>query len=329
LEILSLNVSIVIPAYNAAAEIVRCLSSIAGQEAHGIGLEVVIVNDGSTDDTAAVVAHYIAQNKLQNYRLINLQPNQGRFQARLAGIKAAANDTIMFVDSKIELARNAMQTIERINYLPLIGTQQRIVFNHIFDHFFFLVRRRNYFKEFPKVPGKFIYITEDNFDRCPKGIADFVCPKQILLGHLPENVGKDASDDTYWIKNISLKHKIMIHNDYEVIYYPRSDAREIISHVYERGPKFIDYYYRPSSVYFWIINAGLLAAFLLLYLIVGAKAYMAAAACGLAVNIATAAFLSRNPKDFVVSLIVFPVIGTAFLLGLLRGIVGRLVPLRQ
>ena len=69
-------ISIVIPAYNSERTIVRCLESIFNQSYRPI--EVIVINDGSSDKTAEIVNHY-KNNKQTSSFYINLvnKPNKG------------------------------------------------------------------------------------------------------------------------------------------------------------------------------------------------------------------------------------------------------------
>lgn len=83
-------VSVVIPAYNAEAWIDDCLDSVLSQNVEG--LEVIVVNDGSTDSTASRVS------SRSGVRLITIS-NHGLAYARNEGIKAATRPNICFVDA--------------------------------------------------------------------------------------------------------------------------------------------------------------------------------------------------------------------------------------
>lgn len=84
------TVSIVIPAYNGEAVIGRCVEACLAQEYDGV-IEVVVVDDGSTDRTADVVTRYPV-------RYIH-QVNSGPATARNAGVQASRGELICFTDS--------------------------------------------------------------------------------------------------------------------------------------------------------------------------------------------------------------------------------------
>lgn len=83
------TVSVVVPAYNAAGILPAALASLAGQAAVH---EVLVVDDGSTDDTAAVAAEHPGVRVLR-------QDNAGPSAARNRGIEEATGDWIGFLDA--------------------------------------------------------------------------------------------------------------------------------------------------------------------------------------------------------------------------------------
>jgi glycosyltransferase involved in cell wall biosynthesis len=92
----NIKFSVVIPAYNAAAFIADTLDSVRQQSYPPF--EVLVTNDGSTDDTAAVIASYAARYPEFSLQLAS-QPNKGIGGARNNGILRASGDFIAFLDA--------------------------------------------------------------------------------------------------------------------------------------------------------------------------------------------------------------------------------------
>lgn len=87
-------ISLIIPCYNAESTISKCLDSVISQSYKN--LEIIIINDGSTDGTYAIINQF--QDKDSRIIIIN-QENSGVSKARNEGIKAASGKYICFVDS--------------------------------------------------------------------------------------------------------------------------------------------------------------------------------------------------------------------------------------
>ena len=94
-------VSIVIPIYNAEKYLKKCLDSILNQEYKNI--EVICVNDGSTDSSKAIIENYIKKDK--RVRLIN-QKNRGVSFSRNTGIESSHGIYISFVDADDFVEKN-------------------------------------------------------------------------------------------------------------------------------------------------------------------------------------------------------------------------------
>jgi len=87
-------VSVVIPAYNAATFITKTLETVHGQT--NWDWELIVVDDGSRDGTAAVVTAFMEREGIQG-RCIT-QPNRGIAGARNTGIREATGDYVAFLD---------------------------------------------------------------------------------------------------------------------------------------------------------------------------------------------------------------------------------------
>lgn len=96
LEPESISVSIIIPARNEVQGIADCLKSVLAQEYAG-AWEVIVVNDHSTDETAAVVNSFV--EKYPHLHLLALSETSGKKAALTAGISAATYDIILQTDA--------------------------------------------------------------------------------------------------------------------------------------------------------------------------------------------------------------------------------------
>ena len=92
-------VSVVIPCYNQAHFLGEAIESVASQTYEAI--ETIVVDDGSTDDTAEVASSHAV-------RCVR-QQNQGVAEARNAGMRAARGDVLLFLDSDDLLAPTAVE----------------------------------------------------------------------------------------------------------------------------------------------------------------------------------------------------------------------------
>ena len=100
-------ISFIIPAYNESALIERCIRSIR-READNLSCEILVVDNGSTDDTVKVAM-------LAGARVI-FEPRKGVTRARQTGFEKSMNDLIAFIDADSVLPpgwlNRALQAIE-------------------------------------------------------------------------------------------------------------------------------------------------------------------------------------------------------------------------
>lgn len=90
------KVSIIIPYYNSEKTILRALDSIKNQTF--TDYEIILINDGSKDNSEKMVEMYIYNNKAMKIKNLN-QTNKGPSAARNNGIKVASGEYIAFLDS--------------------------------------------------------------------------------------------------------------------------------------------------------------------------------------------------------------------------------------
>lgn len=100
-----IKVSIIIPAYNSGKYISDCISSVLCQKEKDYDLEVLVIDDGSKDNTKEVVESFAS--KLIRYVYIE---NSGVSTARNVGIEAATGDYISFLDSDDMLSPGTFRT---------------------------------------------------------------------------------------------------------------------------------------------------------------------------------------------------------------------------
>ncbi|MBO5831310.1 MAG: glycosyltransferase family 2 protein, partial [Alistipes sp.] len=89
------QISVVIPLYNKAAEIERALKSVISQSL--TPHEIIVVDDGSTDNSADIVRRIIESHPEHNIRLVS-QENRGVSAARNRGIEEATGEYVAFLD---------------------------------------------------------------------------------------------------------------------------------------------------------------------------------------------------------------------------------------
>lgn len=100
------KISIIIPIYNAARYLNRCLDSVLKQSY--TNWECILVDDGSTDESGSICDEYA--NKYPRFMVIH-KANQGVSTARNTGIQASTSEWLYFCDADDELMPNGLQTL--------------------------------------------------------------------------------------------------------------------------------------------------------------------------------------------------------------------------
>ncbi len=101
-------ISIIVPVYNVEEYLDECLESIREQTYRNI--EVILVNDGSTDGSKAICERYCGIDN--RFHLIN-QKNQGQSAARNIGVTASTGELITFVDSDDVISSKYLEVLNR------------------------------------------------------------------------------------------------------------------------------------------------------------------------------------------------------------------------
>lgn len=101
--------SIIVPVYNVEKYVIKCLDSLKNQTIENKKYEVIIVNDGSTDNCEKIIKDYI--KNLSNFKLFT-KKNGGLSSARNYGIKKASGKYLLFVDSDDYIDINSLKILE-------------------------------------------------------------------------------------------------------------------------------------------------------------------------------------------------------------------------
>lgn len=120
-----MHLSIIIPTYNEAGKIVKNLNSIRDYlSRQNYDWEVIVVNDGSTNNTAELVSEFIEKNK--GFRLIDNKENRGKGYVVRQGMLEAKGNFRLFADA------DGSTSIDHLDkFLPYIGQGYDIVIGSI------------------------------------------------------------------------------------------------------------------------------------------------------------------------------------------------------
>ena len=185
------SISVVIPLYNKAPHILGTLSSVLAQDLQP--LEIIVVDDGSTDNGAEIVA------RMDNVLIkLHRQANRGVSAARNAGVAMATGSHIAFLDADDEWYPQHIETLlALIQRFPGLGAYSTM---HVIRHGNAEIR-----PQCPYPEGSSNQV-DDFFARFSRGLsiinASTACVDRdalIAIGGFPEDVSR-GEDIIVWIK---------------------------------------------------------------------------------------------------------------------------------
>lgn len=242
------TLSVVFPAYNEEKWIGRSLDAVLNSAAQADWkVEIVVIDDGSTDGTPALLDEYAEKHGV----VVVHQENQGRFNTVRTAISTASSDRVLILGSRVVVDPHSLGYLKN----QLIEHPERVVWNgHVrvesdnnpyagFWNGILRIVWRRYLMN-PRLMSFGI----EEFDAFPKGSGFFSAPKWMLE---EANAAFDsifdevefASDDTRLIRWIAERERIWISPDFSCSYFHgRESIQKFAKHAYFRGTTFIDGY---------------------------------------------------------------------------------------
>ncbi len=307
--------SIIIPAYNERERIGDLLRSVQELDYPKKNYEVIVVNDGSTDDTREIVS------KFDFVKAINLDKNQGRFMARKTGTENAKYENLFFIDSRSIVDPNALKVLNKNDkYKVMIGHSLGVSNPNAFETFYNAIRRFL----FGDLSNSIIELDENNFDKYPKGTGNLFVKKDLWVYVMQscKNIEKNMSDDTKLLFSLSQKEKIAINPELKIINFARKSFDKSLKHLFNRGIKFVDYYLDPRKRNFWLVIifpplTAIVLTILFVFLPVDIFVKLSVIAF---LYFCITLYLAYNVRSFFKILSILPLIVITFYSGMIKGI---------
>jgi glycosyltransferase involved in cell wall biosynthesis len=332
-----LDFSLIIPTYTGEEYIAKSFQSILDQKYSGKppSFEIIVVIDGPNDNLRQIVEEnkkLVEASKIK-CTVHQFKKNQGRFEARLQGAKLASAKQLLFVDDRVTLDPEFISKIVTDKDVVIPNVLEAIHPN-IVSRLLYLMRKKIYGKNNWGADFKSYFITADNFEASPKGTTSLWVEREVFINGCQEYVTQSSSDNTKYSNDdtailaliISAKGRLRRRSDTKIYYHPRSQFSAELSHLYHRGPRFIDYYFRPGTR-FWKYILAVLAfglGIVLLAIFGGLSVIIPMLILLLASFLLLAVFLSENLRDIFVVIISLPLVLIFFCSGCLVGLVKKL-----
>ena len=320
-----LSISVVVPVYNGAETLRDCLAALCEQTLPAGEYEILVIDDGSTDETPEIIASFAPR-----VRCHRIEPNAGRLIARRTGAEMAACGDIVFCDSRVICEPDVLAKIIAHPHRPLMYGSDfpQEYFRTLYGRFLFCVYRKLWKPYFPQEwYGRELEINQANFDRTPKGTTVLAIDRDFFLRHQPARSDRYVNDDTLMLSGMVAEKSIVRYSGMKCHYRARTELRTILPHLYFRGVRFNSFYLRPRHRFFWLYLAMWAVLLAAVGVVAGGLAPWWIIPASLAVGLMSAAvMLADGIVNFLAVLAVLPPAGACFASGILRG---HLVDLRN
>jgi len=105
------TVSVIIPAFNEQKNIAKTLNHIVRADYPKGKMEVIVVNDGSTDNTEKIVKKIANENNFDFVRIINIKKNVGKCEALNLGVENAKGEVVITTDADTEFKQDSVRKL--------------------------------------------------------------------------------------------------------------------------------------------------------------------------------------------------------------------------
>ena len=191
-----MKISVIIPTYNRANFLPEAIESVINQTQKAD--EIIIIDDGSTDNTIKILYEY------KNLKIIQTK-NLGVSHARNRGIKEAKNEWVLFLDSDDAWIKNKLE-----KQIDFHKKNPNILFSHTGEKWIRDGKNIKYPKSLEKPQGNCFL---ENTSTCKIASSSAMVHKSIFedIGYFDENM-RVCEDYDMWLR-ISLKYKIGLIQD--------------------------------------------------------------------------------------------------------------------
>ncbi len=319
-------ISVVIPTFNMEGHLPALWESICASGLSRIAGEILFVNDGSTDSTAATIDTLRAGPgpESSKVRTLDLESNRGRFLARYHGARAAQGDQLLFLDSRLNLGPSFGASIDRIGakHPCLVASVDIDTSRNIFC-LYWERSHRAIFRRHYRDAARLLILTPENYDQYLKGTTAFLCPRDVFIECCEPFVSQPLlNDDTHLMKEIVRRMPIAIHPEVRIGWIPREDWKSFLWRLWDRGPSFVEYHvFEHRGPFFWAVLAGLAGVIGLgTLMFLDWKAGLAALASGLALALLSTLAFTRTPLELLKLAPLHLGVLLAFGFGVIRGL---------
>lgn len=324
-----LLMSVIFPMLNASEDVEGVFAAIAAQQkVDKSKIEVIVVDDGSTDDTIKQAKKYQKLfDGFAGFQIIQHKRRMGLAQTRYDGTLAARGEFVTFVDKKTRADKDYLHSLLVKKHNIVIGNIYMDKERSPWDRVIVLIKKKLYFPYFNH-PFRDVLLDAEKYRRFKnKGGGGVMLVSRDYYLKVTENMdrGLNINDDSMVIESLAAIEPLLKTADAKALYLNRTGFHENLVHIYNRGPKFVDYYIQPGTRFF--LPIVLFAVFLLanVALVFTDPVVLVYELVLILIGLfALCLYLAEGLKDFIVSSYMFPIAALAFASGVVKGLMMKL-----
>ena len=226
--------------------LIELLSSIESNGLYAMLAEIIVIDDGSTDDTVKRVESWTASaDRRKITRLHSLPENRGRFFARYEGARIAKTKFILFLDTRIQIPEEFGSRLAEFLSLheAVMGSlkinTEKSVFSLYWERSHAFLFKNTYEKE-----RHGVLVTFENYHQHVSGTTVLGCRRDYFMRACEPFLGAGLiADDTGLLLHLAKLSPIYRNSRLFVSWEPRQSAKEFLKYLFvHRGTTFADYH---------------------------------------------------------------------------------------
>jgi glycosyltransferase involved in cell wall biosynthesis len=321
--------TVVIPLFNSQDWISGTLNDVFLEvETIQETVEIIVVNDGSTDQSLQRIQQLQSDGKIK----VITTSNEGRFSARATGVKQAGSEYVVFIDSRVKLNPGSLKFI--LQKIQSNGLNQlwnaRVSLpdglpkvSYFWEGIEFLAWRKHH-----RGPQE-TSVKKDDLDFHPVGTTMFGAPRQWLL-EVNEKISEShlnlqsISDDTKLIRHLAERADLNYSPMFSCVYQPRTTSVGFASHAFHRGTVFVDGHLRKGGRYVLPFLSLIALQVLVIVMLVTRPIFTALLLCALVVILFSLLKSLNMPKRARKALMTYGIIfAPAYFSGAIAGLASK------
>lgn len=216
--------------------------------------EILVVDDGSAVPVSEVIQTLATETPV---RVLRLDENQGRWEARRRALPEASGDLLLFVDSRVSLEPGSLTFIHEqtrsTDHLVWNGHVDMDDADNPYSRFWRILVEEAW-PAFWKGDGRVRFGPEE-FDKYPRGFGCFVAPADDMRWAYDEAATSFFTDarrmnDEMVLRRLVDRHPFNLDPAFKITYRGRRSLKAFVRHAHHRGVFFVDGFLRPGTRFF-------------------------------------------------------------------------------